>query len=189
MKLWYLSNLMKRVKCSNLKINVTENQHTIKVQTQTGMWDSINSAILPSGNYKNYYHVLTSNSTNAKHISGEQFSCNHVTMQPYIIFFQVEIKQMGILLKDFRPLTNTPDYTLSTVPHPKKNDMISFFSAFPHAVHNFSQNSIIKNNFANLKIYKINKFQVPKNLTTIMHTMSNSHNQNLLGTSEVICSD
>ena len=47
--------------------------------------------------YKNYDHILTSNSTNSKHISGEYFSCNYA----YIICFQMEIKQMGILSKDF----------------------------------------------------------------------------------------
>ena len=35
------------------------------------MWDSNNCAILPSGEHKTYDHVLTSNSTNIKHISGE----------------------------------------------------------------------------------------------------------------------
>ena len=35
------------------------------------MWDSVNFTILPSGERNNYDHVLTSNSTNTKHISGE----------------------------------------------------------------------------------------------------------------------
>ena len=71
------------------------------------MWDSIITVqYLPSGEHKNYDHVFTSNSINTKHISGEQFSCNYA----YIICFQVEIKQMGMLSKDFWPLTNTPDY-------------------------------------------------------------------------------
>ena len=60
---------------------------------------------MQSGKHKKYDHVLTSNSTNSKHISGEQFSCNYA----YIICFQMEIKQMGIISKDFWPLTKTPD--------------------------------------------------------------------------------
>ena len=43
---------------------------------------------LLSGKHKNYDHVLTSNFTNTRHISGEWFSCNY----SYIICFQVEIK-------------------------------------------------------------------------------------------------
>ena len=61
---------------------------------------------MPSGEHKNYDLVLTSNSTNTKHISGESFSCNYA----YIICFQMETKQMGILFKDSWPLTKTPDY-------------------------------------------------------------------------------
>ena len=54
--------------------DVAENQHTVKVQTQKGiMWDSIKLTVqyLPNGEHKSYDHVLTSNSTNTKHISGE----------------------------------------------------------------------------------------------------------------------
>ena len=49
------------------------------------------------GERTNYDQVLTSNSTNTKHISGYYFSCNFA----YIICFQVEIKQMGMLSNYF----------------------------------------------------------------------------------------
>ena len=50
--------------------DVTENQHT--VQTQEGICGTVLTVqYLPSGEHKNYDHVLTSNSTNTKHISGE----------------------------------------------------------------------------------------------------------------------
>ena len=42
-------------------------------------------------------------------LSTIQVNIFNVTMA-YILCFQVEIKQMGILSKDFWPLTNTPDY-------------------------------------------------------------------------------
>ena len=73
MKLWYLSKLLKRMKCSNsTKMFNTENQHTVKVQTQKGIYGTVLTVhYLPSGKHKNYDHVLTSNSTNTKHISGE----------------------------------------------------------------------------------------------------------------------
>ena len=49
-----------------------KNQHTVKVQTQKGICGTVLIVqYLPSGEHKNYDHVLTSNSTNTKHISGE----------------------------------------------------------------------------------------------------------------------
>ena len=52
--------------------DVTENQHTAKVQTQKGICGTVLTVqYLPSGEHKNYDHVLTSNSANTKHISGE----------------------------------------------------------------------------------------------------------------------
>ena len=55
---------------------------------------------MPSGEHKNYDHVLTSNSTNTKHISGEYFSRDYA----YIICFQMEIKQMEYSRKNSDPL-------------------------------------------------------------------------------------
>ena len=54
--------------------DVSENQHkhTVKVQIQKGICGTVLTVqYLPSGKHKNYDHVLTSNSTNTKHISGE----------------------------------------------------------------------------------------------------------------------
>ena len=43
---------------------VTENQYTVKVQTQKGICGTVLTVqYLPSGEHKNYDHVLTSNST------------------------------------------------------------------------------------------------------------------------------
>ena len=45
--------------------DVTENQHTVKVQTQKGICGTVLTLqYLPSGEHKNYDHVFTSNSTN-----------------------------------------------------------------------------------------------------------------------------
>ena len=50
----------------------TENQHTVKVQKQKDICGTVLTVqFLPSGKHKNYDHVLTSNSSNTKHISGE----------------------------------------------------------------------------------------------------------------------
>ena len=51
--------------------DVTENQHAVKVLTQKGICGTVSTVqYLPSGDHKNYDHFLTSNSTNAKYISG-----------------------------------------------------------------------------------------------------------------------
>ena len=82
------------MKCSNS----TKMLQRKYMQTQKGICGTLlTGQYLPSGEHKNYAHVLTSNSTNAEHISGESFSCNYA----FILCFQVEIKQMGILSKDF----------------------------------------------------------------------------------------
>ena len=67
------------MKCSTLtKMFNTENQHTVKVQTQQGICGTVLIVqFLPSGKHKNYDHVLTSNSTK---ISTFQESNFHVTM-------------------------------------------------------------------------------------------------------------
>ena len=105
-----LSKLLKRMKFSNS----TKMLQRIKMLSKyrhrkayVGEYWLCN--ILPSDEHKNYDHVLTSNSTNAKHISGEHDF--HVAIYSYIICFLVEIKQMEILSKDFWPLTNTPEIT------------------------------------------------------------------------------
>ena len=52
-------------------LDVTENQHAVKVLTQKGICDSINCAISAEWcEHKKYDLVLTSNSRNTKHISG-----------------------------------------------------------------------------------------------------------------------
>ena len=52
--------------------DVTENQHTVKIQTHKGICGTVLTVqFLLSGEHKNYDHVLTSNSTNTEHISGE----------------------------------------------------------------------------------------------------------------------
>ena len=86
-----------------------ESTYCQSTDTERHMWDSINCIISAEWwtqklwwscfNFKLYKYYL-------KDISGEWFSCNYAC----IICFQVEIKQMGILSKDFWPLTNTPDY-------------------------------------------------------------------------------
>ena len=49
-----------------------KNEHIVKVLTQKGICGTVLTVqYLPSGEHKNYDHVLTSNSTNTKHISGE----------------------------------------------------------------------------------------------------------------------
>ena len=49
--------------------DVAENQDTVKVQTQKGKCGTVLTLqFLPSGEHKNYDHVLTSNSTITKHI-------------------------------------------------------------------------------------------------------------------------
>ena len=74
MKLWYLSRLAEKNKMLQFDKDVTENQHTVKVQAQKGICgDSINCAISAEcrTHTTNYDHVLTSNSTKyTKHISG-----------------------------------------------------------------------------------------------------------------------
>ena len=59
--------------------DVTENQHAVKVLTQKGICGAVLSEqYLPSGEHKNYDHVLTSNSTNI--LSTFQVNNFHVTM-------------------------------------------------------------------------------------------------------------
>ena len=70
MKLWYLSKLLKRMKCSNSTKMFTDNQHAVKLLTQKAYGTVLTVKYLPSGEHKNYYHVLTLNSTSTKHISG-----------------------------------------------------------------------------------------------------------------------
>ena len=48
-----------------------ESTYCQSTDTKRHMWGGIiTEQQLPSGEHKNYDHVLTSNSTNAKHISG-----------------------------------------------------------------------------------------------------------------------
>ena len=90
---------MKRMKCCN-STQMLQRINIVKVQTQKGICGTVLTVQwMPSGEHKNYDHILTSNSTNTKH-SGELFSCSYA----YIICFQVEIKQRGILSKDFDSL-------------------------------------------------------------------------------------
>ena len=52
--------------------DVTDNQHTVKVQTQKGICGTVLTVqYLPSGEHKNNDRVLAANSTNTKHIAGE----------------------------------------------------------------------------------------------------------------------
>ena len=52
--------------------DVTENQHTVNLHTQKGICGTVLIVqYLPSGEHQNYDHVLNSNSTNTKQISGE----------------------------------------------------------------------------------------------------------------------
>ena len=52
MKLWYLSKLLKRIKCSN-STSVIENQHSVKEQTQKGICGTVLTVqYLTSGEYK-----------------------------------------------------------------------------------------------------------------------------------------
>ena len=70
MKVWYRTyqNCWKEWNA----LNSTNVLQKIKVQTQKGICGTVLPAqYLPSGEHKNYDHVLTSNSTNTKHISGE----------------------------------------------------------------------------------------------------------------------
>ena len=77
--------------------DVTENQHTVKVQTHKGICGIVLTVqYLPSGEHKNYDHVL-------------------IKILQILSTFQVEIKEMGILSKDFWPLTNIPDYLVCSV--------------------------------------------------------------------------
>ena len=83
----------------------------MKCSNSTNILQKINMLnICRVGEHKTYDHVFTSNYTNyTKHISDE-FSCNYAYKYAWI---KVEIKQMGILLKDFWPLvTNTPAHYL-----------------------------------------------------------------------------
>ena len=67
-----LIKIVKKNKMLEFDKDVTENQHTVKVQTQKGICGTVLTVpFLPSGEHKNYDHVLTSNSINTKHISGE----------------------------------------------------------------------------------------------------------------------
>ena len=57
------------MKCSKFDKDVAENQETVRVQTQKGICGTVlNCQFSPSGEHKNYDQVLTSNSTNTKHI-------------------------------------------------------------------------------------------------------------------------
>ena len=53
-------------------MHVAENQDTVKIHTQKCICGTVLTVYFsPSGEHKHYDHVLTSNSTNTKHISGE----------------------------------------------------------------------------------------------------------------------
>ena len=70
-KLWYLSKLSKRMTCSNSTKMLQSINIPVKVQTQKGIYGAVLTVqYLPSGEHKNYDLVLTSNSTNTKHIFG-----------------------------------------------------------------------------------------------------------------------
>ena len=67
-----LIKIVKKYEMLYFDNDVTENQHTVKVQTRKGICGTVLTVqYLPSGEHKNYDHVLTSNSTNTNYISGE----------------------------------------------------------------------------------------------------------------------
>ena len=80
--------------------DVTENQHAVKVLTQKGICGIVLMVqYLPSCEHENNDHCLTANSTNL-YLSTFQVNNFHVSMHTQLCF-QVDIKQMGILSKDF----------------------------------------------------------------------------------------
>ena len=70
MKLWY--KIVEKNETLLFNKDVTENQHTVKVQTQKGICATVTAISRRVGEHKYYSHVLTClSSTNTKHISGE----------------------------------------------------------------------------------------------------------------------